>query len=63
MVGRRDGVQLEIAILEMLASDVVVNLNILGVFMGDIVMSNVDSVAIITIERGASGLWSFHVNQ
>ena len=32
LVSRRDGEQLEIAFLEMLASDVAVDLNVLGVF-------------------------------
>ena len=47
----------------MLASDVVVDLNMLGAFMEDIVMSNVDSTTIITIKRSGNGLWSIHVNQ
>ena len=44
LVSRGDGEQLEIAFLEMLASDAVVNLNVLGAFMEDIIMSNVDSI-------------------
>ena len=40
----------------MLASDVAINLNVLGAFMEDIVMSNVDSTMIITIKRSGSGL-------
>ena len=48
---RGNGEQLEIAFLEMLASDVGVDLNVLGVFMEDIVMSNVDSTTIITVKR------------
>jgi len=63
LVGRGDGKQLEIAFLEMLASDVAVNLNVLGMFMEDIIMNNVDSTTIITIKRSDSGLWSIHVNQ
>ena len=63
LVNRRDGEQLEIAFIEMLASDVAVDLNVLGVFMEDIVMSNVDSTTIITIKRSDGGLWSIHVNQ
>ena len=47
----------------MLASDVVVNLNVLDAFMKDIVLSNVDSTTIITIKRSGSGLWSIYVNQ
>ena len=47
----------------MLASDVVVDLNVLGALMEDIVMSNVDSTMIITIKRSYSGLSSIHVSQ
>ena len=46
----------------MLASDVAVDLNVLGAFMEEIIMSNVDSTTIITIKRSGSGLWSIHVN-
>ena len=35
----------------MLASDVTVDLNMLGAFMEDIIMSNVDSTTIVTIKR------------
>ena len=59
---RGNGEQLEIAFLEMLASDVGIDLNVLGVFMEDIVTSNVDSIAVITIKRSDSGLWSIHIN-
>ena len=58
MVSRGDGEQ-----LEMLVSDVVVDLNVLGAFMEDIIMSNVDSTMIVTIDRSGSGLWSIHVSQ
>ena len=44
----------------MLASDVEVDLNMLGAFMEDIIMSNVDSTTIVTIKRSGSGLWSIH---
>ena len=47
----------------MLASDVAVDLNMLGAFVEDIIMSNVDSTTIITINRSDSGLWSIHVSQ
>ena len=63
LVSRRDGEQLEIAFLEMLASDVAVDLNVLGAFMEDIIMSNVDSTTIVTIRRSGSGLWSIRVSQ
>ena len=63
MVSKGDGEQLEISFLEMLVSNVVVDLNVLGVFMEDIIMSNVDSTMIATIKRSGSRLWSIHVNQ
>ena len=47
----------------MLASDVAVDLNMLGVFMEGIIMSNIDSTTIVTIKRSGSGLWSIHVSQ
>ena len=62
LVSRGDGEQLEIAFLEILASDVAVDLNVLGAFMEDIIMSNVDSTTIVTIKRSGSGLWSIHVS-
>ena len=63
LVSRGDGEQLEISFLEMLASDVAVDLNMLGAFVEDIIMSNVNSTTIVTIKRSGSGLWSIHVNQ
>ena len=63
LVNRGDGEQLEISFLKMLASDVAVDLNILGAFVEDIIMSNVDSTTIVTIKRSGSGLWSIHVSQ
>ena len=62
LVSKGDGEQLEIAFLKMLASDVTVDLNVLGAFMEDIIMSNVDSTTIVTIKRSGSGLWSIHVS-
>ena len=56
LVSRGDGEQLEIAFLKMLAIDVAVDLNMLGAFMEDIFMSNVDSTTIVTIKRSGSGL-------
>ena len=47
----------------MLASDVAVDLNVLGAFMEDIIMNNVDSTTIVTIKRSGRRLWSIHVNQ
>ena len=62
LVSRGDGEQLKISFLEMLASDVAVDLNMLGAFVEDIIMSNVDSTMIVTIKRSGSGLWSIHVS-
>ena len=50
LVSRADGEQLEISFLELLASDVAVDLNMLGAFVEDIIMSNVDSTTIVTIK-------------
>ena len=63
LVGRGEGEQLEITFLEMLVSDVVVDLNVLGAFMEDIIMSNVDSTTIVTIKRSGSRLWSIHASE
>ena len=63
LVSRGDGERLKISFLEMLASDVAVNLNMLSAFMEDIIMSNVNSTTIVTIKRSGSGLWSIHVSQ
>ena len=63
LVNRGDEEQLEIAFLEMRASDVAVNLNVLGAFMEDIIMNNVNSIMIVTIKRSGNGLWSIHVSQ
>ena len=63
LVSRGDGEQLEISFLEMLVSDVAVDLNVLGAFVEDIIMSNVDSTTIVTIKRSGSGLRSIHVSQ
>ena len=63
LVSRGDGEQLEIAFLEMLASDVAVDLNVLGAFTEDIIMSNVNNTMIVIIKRSDSKLWSIHVSQ
>ena len=63
LVSKGDGEQHEISFFEMLASDVVVDLNMLCAFMKDIIMSNVDSTTIVTIKRSGSGPWSIHVSQ
>ena len=63
LVSRGDGKQLEISFFEMLVSDVAVNLNVLGAFMENTIISNVDSTTIVTMKRSGSGLWSIHVSQ
>ena len=62
LVSRGDGEQLEISFLEMLASDVVVDLNMLGTIVEDIIMSDVDSTTIVTIKRSDSEVRSIHVS-
>ena len=47
----------------MLVINVAVDLNVLGAFKEDIVMSNVDNTTIITIKRSDNRLWSIHVSQ
>ena len=63
LVNKGDGEQLEISFLKMLVSNVAVDLNVLGAFMEDIIISNIDSTMIVIIKRSVSGLWSIHVNQ
>ena len=63
LVSRGDGEQLEISFLKMLANDVAVDLNMLGTFVEDIIMSDADSTTIVTIKRRGSGLRSIHVSQ
>ena len=63
LVSRGDEEQLEISFLEMLASDVAVDLNMLGTFVEDIIMSDVDSTTIVTIKRSDSEVRSIHVSQ
>ena len=63
LVSRGDEEQLEISFLEMLASDVAVDLNMLGTFVEDIIMSDVDSITIVTIKRSDSEVRSIHVSQ
>ena len=46
----------------MLTSDVAVDLNMLGAIVEDIIMSNVDSITIVTIKRSGSRLRSIHVS-
>ena len=63
MVSRGDGVQPKIAFHEILMSDMAVNFNVLGAFMEDIIMNNINSTAIIIIKRSFNELWSIQVSQ
>ena len=63
LVSNGDGEQLEFAFFKILVSDMAIDLNVLGAFMEDIIMNNVDSTTIVTIKRSGSGLWSIYVNQ
>ena len=56
LVSRGDREQLEIAFLKMLMSDMAIDLNVLGAFMEDIIMSNIDSTPIITTKKSGSEL-------
>ena len=56
-------IQPKIVFHEILMSHMVVNFNVLGAFMEDIIISNIYSTAIITIKRSFSGLWSIQVSQ
>ena len=49
LVNGGNGVQLEIKFFEMMTSDVIVDFNVLLVFLEDIVINNVNSTMIITI--------------
>ena len=55
--------QPKISFHENLMSDMAINFNVLGAFMEDIIMSNINSTAIITIKRSFSELWSIQVSQ
>ena len=63
LVSNEDGEQLEFAVLKMLVSDMAIDLNVLGVFVEDIIMSNVNSTTIVIRKRSGSRLWSIYVNQ
>ena len=56
-------IQPKISFHEILMSHMVVNFNVLGAFMEDIIMSNINNTAIITIKKSFSGLWSIQVSQ
>ena len=56
LVSKEEGEQLEIAFLKMIASDVAVDLNMLCVFMKDMIMSNANSTTTVTIKRNDSRL-------
>ena len=50
-------------LLKMMTNEVTVDLNVLGVLMKNIIMGNVNSTMIITVNRSTSGLGSTHVSQ
>ena len=56
LVSKEEGEQLEIAFLKMMASDVAVDLNMLCVFMKDMIMSDANSTTTVTIKRNDSRL-------
>ena len=55
-------IQPKITFHEILMSHMAVNFNVLGVIMEDIIISNINSTAIITTKRSLSELWSIHVS-
>ena len=50
-------------LLKMITNEVTVNLNVLGALMKNIIMDNVNSTTIITVNRSTGGLESTHVSQ
>ena len=55
-------IQPKITFHEILMSHMAVNFNVLGVIMEDIIISNINSTAIITTKRSLSELWSIQVS-
>jgi hypothetical protein len=50
-------------LLKMMTNEVTINLNVLDVLMKNIIMRNVNSTMVVTVNRSASGLRSIHVSQ
>ena len=50
-------------LLKMMTNKVTVDLNMLGALMKNIIMGNVNSTTIITVNRSTGGLGSTHVSQ
>jgi hypothetical protein len=63
LIFRGDRSKMESASLEMVLNEVIINFNMLGALMKDIIVSNFDGAPIITIKRGTSCLRSTHVCQ
>jgi hypothetical protein len=47
----------------MMTNEVAIELNVLGALMKNIIMGNVNSTTIVTVNRSTGGLRSTHVNQ
>ena len=50
-------------LLKMMTNKVTINLNVLGTFMKNIIMGDVNSTTIVVMNRSTSGLGSTHVSQ
>ena len=50
-------------LLKMMTNEVTIDLNVLGALMKNIIMSNVNSITIVTVNRSIDGLGSTYVSQ
>jgi hypothetical protein len=50
-------------LLKMMTNEVAIELNVLGALMKNIIMGNVNSTTIVTVNRSTGGLRSTNVNQ
>jgi hypothetical protein len=50
-------------LLKMMTDEVTIDLNVLGALMKNIIMRNVNSITVVTVNRSAGGLRSTHVSQ
>ena len=50
-------------LLKMMTNEVTIDFNVLGAFMKNIMMGNVNSTTIVAVNRSTGGLGSTHVSQ
>ena len=50
-------------LLKMMTNEVTIDLNVLGVLMKNIIMGNVNSTMIVTVNKSTGGLGSTHISQ